>query len=93
MGIKLNASIWAVILRCLWFSGYSSGCESLKEAKIRAEEASKVLDTCAKDHTNVVLVGHGFFNKLIGKELKKMGWIGKKKTSSKHWNATTYSFN
>lgn len=77
--LKLNASIWAVILRYLWFCGYSNGCESLKDAKRRAEKASKLLVKYANEHKNVVLVGHGFFNMLIGKELKKMGWNGKKK--------------
>ncbi|OLN21320.1 histidine phosphatase family protein [Domibacillus antri] len=91
-GLKLNASIWAVILRCLWFSGYSNGCESLSEAKRRAEKASKFLVKCAEEHNNVVLVGHGFLNMLIAKELKKAGWNGKRKTSSKHWHSTTYSF-
>lgn len=91
-GLKLNPSILAIILRCLWFSGYSNGCESLKDAKIRAEKASKFLVNCAMEHNNVVLVGHGFFNMLIGKELKKIGLNGKKKTSSKHWESTTYSF-
>jgi hypothetical protein len=65
----------------------------LKDAKIRAEEASKFLVNCTKEHHHVVLVGHGFFNMLIGKELKRMGWNGKKKSSSRHWNSTTYSFN
>jgi broad specificity phosphatase PhoE len=92
-GLKLNASIWVVILRCLWFCGYSNECESLKDAKRRAEKASKFLVKCANEHNNVVLVGHGLFNILIGKELRKMGWNGKKKTSSTHWNSTTYSLN
>jgi broad specificity phosphatase PhoE len=91
-GLKLHASSWGVILRCLWFSGYSSGCESLKDTKIRAEEASKFLVNCAKEHHHVVLVGHGFFNRLIGKELKRMGWNRKKKSSSRHWYSTTYTF-
>jgi broad specificity phosphatase PhoE len=91
-GLKLNPNIWVVILRCMWFSGYSIGCESLTEAKRRAEKASTFLIKFAKEHNHVVLVGHGFFNRLIGKELKKMGWDGKKKTSTKHWNSTSYSF-
>ncbi|MFB3164549.1 hypothetical protein ABLO26_24620 [Neobacillus sp. 179-J 1A1 HS] len=77
-GLKLHTGSCGVILRCLWFIGYSSGCESLKDAKIRAEEASKFLVNCAMEHHHVVLVGHGFFNMLIGKELKRMGWNGKK---------------
>lgn len=90
-GLKLYSSIWTVILRCLWFCGYSNGCESLKDAKRRAEKASKFLAKYANEHKYVVLVGHGFFNMLIGRELKEMGWNGNKKTSSTHWNSTTYS--
>ena len=90
-GLQLNSSLWAVILRCLWFSGYSRGCESLTNAKYRAEKASELLGEFAQEHTSVVLVGHGFFNMLIAKELQKTGWKGQKKTSSKHWSCTTYS--
>lgn len=91
MGIKLNPNIWAVLLRCLWFIGYSNGCESLNDAKARAKRASKCLVEYAKKHDVVVLVGHGFFNMLIAKELHKLGWIGKRTTSSQHWHSTSYS--
>lgn len=91
-GIKLNPSTWSLILRCLWFLGYSRGCESLHEAKDRAKKVSRLLVEYAKKHISIVLVGHGFFNMLIAKELQKMGWKGKKRPSSKHWNCTTYSF-
>ena len=91
-GLKLNSSLWAVILRCLWLSGYSRGCESFSNAKNRAKKASELLVEYAQEHTSVVLAGHGFFNMLIAKELQKTGWKGKKKTSSKHWSCTTYSF-
>ena len=90
-GLKLNSNIWAVILRFLWFFGYSNGCESLSSAKDRANKASELLIKHAQEHTSVVLVGHGFFNMLIAKELKKEGWEGRRKTSSKHWSCTTYS--
>ncbi|WP_246320698.1 hypothetical protein [Paenibacillus germinis] len=90
-GLKLSPSIWTVILRSLWLSGYSRQCESLSNAKQRAKEASILLVNCAKEQESVALVGHGFFNLLIAKELQKKGWKGKKKTSSKHWNCTTYS--
>lgn len=90
-GLRLKPGFWAVILRLLWFSGYSSNCESLSDAKIRAERASKILIKYAQDHKDIVLVGHGFFNLLIAKELKKTGWKANKKTSSKHWHTTTFT--
>jgi hypothetical protein len=61
-GLKLNPNIYAVILRCLWFCGYSWGCESLKNAKDRAKIASDLLVEYAQEQTTVALVGHGFFN-------------------------------
>ncbi|MED4400531.1 histidine phosphatase family protein [Metabacillus fastidiosus] len=91
--IKLNPNTWAIILRCLWFLGYSNGCESYNEARQRAKEAARVLVDYANEHTSVVLVGHGFFNRLIGTELKKMNWKNKTKMSSKHWRCTTYFLN
>ncbi|PLT28249.1 histidine phosphatase family protein [Peribacillus deserti] len=90
--LKLNPSIWAVVFRCLWFAGYSDRCESLADAKTRASEAAAILIRYSEQHGSIVLVGHGFFNMLIAKELLKRGWKGKRKPSSKHWHSTTYSF-
>jgi broad specificity phosphatase PhoE len=92
IGVKLNANTWAVLLRCLWFVGYSNGCESVSQAKRRAEAAARFLVKTAKEHQSVVLVGHGFFNRMIAKELLKVGWTGTRKTSAKHWGSTTYRF-
>ncbi|MCM3109606.1 histidine phosphatase family protein [Lederbergia lenta] len=92
MIIKLHPQIWAVIFRCLWFFGYSKQCESFGKAKQRAKTAAEQLVAYAKEYNSVALIGHGFFNLLIAKELQKMGWKGKRKTGSTHWNATSYSF-
>lgn len=90
-GLKLKPSSWAFFLRCLWFLGYSRGCESLAQAKERARIAAELLVKHANQTSSVVFVGHGFFNRLLAKELQKMGWIGNRKISSKHWHCTTYS--
>ncbi|MDV2686805.1 histidine phosphatase family protein [Alkalihalophilus lindianensis] len=90
--VELRPSIWAVILRLVWFCGYSNECESLTIAKLRAKKASRQLIDYADKHKSVVLVGHGFFNMLIAKELQKNGWAGKRKAGARHWNCTTYSF-
>ena len=56
------------------------------------KKASEVLVKYAEEHESVVLVGHGFFNRLIAVELKKMGWEGKRKATAKHWHCTSYSY-
>jgi broad specificity phosphatase PhoE len=80
-----------VLLRALWFCGYARRCESLSSAKKRAEKAARRLVAYAQKHQSVALVGHGLFNMMIARELQRMGWIGKRKTSVKHWRCTTYT--
>ncbi|MDL4843021.1 histidine phosphatase family protein [Aquibacillus rhizosphaerae] len=82
---KLRPSSWAFLLRLLWLNGYSGQKESLNGAKQRAKKAAEELVYYAKTHQTIALVGHGFFNVMIAKELKKMGWKADKKTSGKHW--------
>lgn len=89
--LKLNPRTWTVILRALWFLGYSRNCESYKCAKNRAIKAAEVLIKSTEEHHLVALVGHGFFNMMIAKELQSKGWIGRRNTNSKHWKCTTYS--
>lgn len=89
-GLKLRPKTWALVLRLLWLCGYSQGCESYRDAKLRAKQASLLLTSIAKEHHSAVLAGHGFFNLLIAGELQKAGWTGKRKTGSKHWNTDTY---
>ncbi len=91
LGLKLSPNSWTIMLRCLWLCGYSKRCEPLTSAKRRAKLASEQLVKYAEQYKSVVLVGHGFFNRLIAEELKKKNWEGKRKSSVKHWGCTTYS--
>ncbi len=89
-GLKLKPYIWIGILSLLWLGGYSNGCESFRDARERAKRAARLLVEYAKKYDRVILFGHGFFNLLIAVELQKTGWKGKKITSFRHWNCTTY---
>ena len=90
-GLKLSAGWWAVIFRCLWLCGNSGGGESFQAAKKRAAAASRILDKSAQDHGDVLLVGHGFLNRMKGKELKKLGWQRRGKSRSRHWSSTVFT--
>lgn len=91
--IKLNPQIWSALLRCLWFCGYTNSCESYKSAKERAKQAATKLIEYTEEYHSVVVVGHGFFNLLLAKELLKRGWNGQKMKSSKHWSVSSYTYN
>ncbi|WP_332633606.1 hypothetical protein [Halalkalibacter flavus] len=56
----------------------------MSNAKDRVKIAYDLLVEYAQEHTSIVLVGHGFFNMLIAKELQKMDWKYERKINSKH---------
>ncbi|WP_100403538.1 histidine phosphatase family protein [Bacillus sp. FJAT-42315] len=91
--IKAPPALWSILLRGCWLLGYSSQTESLLQAKKRAKEASAQLIRYTTEYETILLVGHGFFNRLTAQELEKAGWRSKTKTSRKYWNCTTYFFN
>jgi broad specificity phosphatase PhoE len=87
--LRLSALQWAFVSRLLWFAGWARGCESLAAAKHRAHQAAQRL--IARSHCgSVVLVAHGGINKLIAKELLKLGWTGPRSPDFRHWGHSTY---
>jgi broad specificity phosphatase PhoE len=57
---------------------------------MRAREAAAMLDALAREHERLLVVGHGNFNGLIARELRRLGWKGPHRTASKNWDATVY---
>ncbi|CCG88460.1 histidine phosphatase family protein [Erwinia piriflorinigrans] len=81
--------IWLPLLRVMWLLGYSGKVESYAQAKQRAVQAAEQLTQLA-EHGNVLLMGHGIMNKLISRQLRKLGWRGEKHASSRYWSSAVY---
>jgi len=81
---KLPPTIWTIIFRIAWLFGYSNNAISFKDSKLEAKEGAKILADLAKD-ADVMLVGHGVKNRLIAKELQKLGFKELKNSGSKNW--------
>ncbi|MES9861226.1 MAG: histidine phosphatase family protein [Candidatus Thiodiazotropha sp. LLP2] len=88
--ITLPIGVWVVILRVLWLFGFSRNGESLANLKLRARQAAVKLIQLAEEHQNVLLVGHGFINHFIAKELRKKGWFGPLKPGKEYWEYAIY---
>ncbi len=80
---------WLVFSRLLWLIGFSNNGESLIGAIKRAKKAANILIELSKSE-RVVLFGHGLFNILIAKELRRRGFSGKKVPAKKHWDYGIY---
>lgn len=89
--LKLPPTIWAVFFRVLWMFGYSRCSESINETQSRAINAIKVLVALAEKNEKVIFVGHGVFNRLLAKELKRSGWVGPRNPGSNYWDYGVYS--
>lgn len=88
--IKLGVAAWAVMSRILWHAGYHPEIENYRRAKQRAKAAADILMFKAQEDGTAVLVAHGYFNLMIGRELARRGF---KKTGAhrvRFWNAVIY---
>jgi broad specificity phosphatase PhoE len=88
--IPLPISVWIVVLRLLWLLGFSKNGESLASARLRSKHATARLIALAEEHQSVLLVGHGFMNHFIAKELKKHAWLGPSKPDRRYWGYAIY---
>ncbi|WP_273849919.1 phosphoglycerate mutase family protein [Guptibacillus spartinae] len=88
--LKLTPRIWTVLYRSLWLIGFSKQAETRKQAKKRAAVAAEQLENHAITYGTVALVGHGFFNRYLGRSLKKRGWEMDGNKGSANWTIHTY---
>jgi broad specificity phosphatase PhoE len=88
--VRMSVPKWAVMSRILWHAGYHPEIENYRRAKQRAARASDILTARAVEDGTTALVAHGYFNAIIGRELRRRGF---RKTGShrvQFWNAVIY---
>lgn len=90
---NLSIKSWSVFFRLLQLAGYSNNAESYKDIKRRSEACAVQLANLSHKHGSVIFIGHGTLNWFLHKDLKKMGWVGPKKSAKKHWEWAEYNFN
>lgn len=84
--LKFSPKTWGVISRISWWLGGHYGEESRPAAQKRAVEAAALLDGVARRGEDVLVVAHGFFNTMIGMELRKRGWRLVKGRGWRYWS-------
>ncbi len=90
--VKLRLFTWFILYRTLWYLGYSNNSESISSARKRAVQGTKKLKMFAKKYDCVLLVGHGFMNHFIAKELLSSGWKGPKTPGKSYWEYGIYEY-
>ena len=73
MPISLPMSAWWVIGRFYWWLGYKGNFECRVDVEARAElAADRVIK--AAENGDVLVCAHGWFNRMVGRRLKRRGW-------------------
>jgi broad specificity phosphatase PhoE len=89
--LRMRVPKWAVVARIFWHAGYHPEIENFRRAKRRAMEAADILVARAQSNGVAVLVAHGYFNFLIGRELRRRGFAKSGAHRARFWNAVIYT--
>ena len=87
---KLAFYTYCIIFRVFWFAGFSSNGEAYRTAKIRSARCAAKLEHCAADKGSVLFLGHGIMNRLISRDLKRLGWSVKRKGGDDYWSYSVF---
>lgn len=90
--LKMRVPKWAVVARILWHAGYHPEIEDYRKAKHRAGQAADILMDRARDGGAAVLVAHGYFNAMIGRQLRQRGFACTGSHRVRYWNAVIYEW-
>ena len=88
--LKMKVTKWAVVSRLLWYAGFSPKIEGYRKSKRRAKQAAEILIKRAQTTGGTALVAHGYFNYLIGIELRRKGFVQTGRHKAKYWNDVVY---
>lgn len=91
--LRMKVPKWAVVARVLWHAGYHPEIENYRKARHRARDAADILIERSNDIGVAVLIAHGYFNFLIGRELRHRGFHKSGSHRARFWNAVIYEKN
>jgi broad specificity phosphatase PhoE len=90
-GFRALPKTWNVLARTVWLTGHSLDGESVSEARVRAKAAAAKLHEAAAD-AKVYLAGHGWFNRMLRPELRRLGWVCVRDGGDSYWSYRVYEY-
>ncbi|MEM1390315.1 MAG: histidine phosphatase family protein [Pseudomonadota bacterium] len=82
---------WNVLARIVWLRGHSLDMENVDEARLRARTAAERLHKAAHGQS-VYLAAHGWFNRMLRRPLKQLGWVCVRDGGDKYWSYRVYEY-
>jgi broad specificity phosphatase PhoE len=89
--LKLSPRVWGVVSRFWWWwFNHHDQQETRAEAQVRADEAARQLIELAASGQDVLVVAHGFFNFMVGRSLRRLGWRRVEGGGFSYWAARRF---
>ena len=89
--LKLLPRNWNVLSRIVWIGGHSLDGENIRQARARARLAAQQLHEEAAQG-KVFLAAHGWFNRMVRRELRKLGWRCVHNGRDNYWAFREYHY-
>lgn len=90
-GLKVLPRTWNILARTAWLAGHTLDGESHAGARIRARLAAGRLHEAAAAG-KVYLAAHGWFNRMLRPELRRLGWICLQDGGDAYWSYRIYHY-
>ena len=91
VGVRALPKTWNVLARTAWLAGHSLDGESNTEAHLRAKIAALRLHE-ASEQGKVYLAAHGWFNRMLRPELRRLGWSCIRDGGDSYWSFRVYAY-
>ena len=88
--VKLRPKTWGTLSRIVWFYGLIGSEERVTAARARANAVTDRLQTEAAAGRLIVVFAHGWFNRMMGTQLRRKGWKITKNQGDLHWKFRRY---
>ena len=88
---KYLPKTWNIFARTFWLRGHKLDGEGVHEARERAKSAAQVLHEAAQNRS-VYLAAHGWFNRMLRRPLKRLGWVCVYDGGDKYWSYRVYEY-
>ncbi len=82
---------WNILARAAWLRGHTLDGESVDDARARAKRAAQTLHDRAEGQS-VYLAAHGWFNRMLRRPLRKLGWVCVYDGGDKYWSYRVYEY-
>jgi broad specificity phosphatase PhoE len=88
--LRLSPNLWVLIARLTQMLDRHDDEAGRGAVNARAAKVADMLAALAGEHQTVVVVGHGWFNRFVARELRNLGWRGPRVLPSGYWSSASY---